>query len=1017
MDENTINAGGAEDLKRLADAITKVNTSLDAMGERDRVLATVSAQFEKMTQMISTSMTEILAVQNSAASKAEASAKTAAARRQALEEAAWEKLIFTSNKANSQIEAQQDLANSRRLERAAAAQMKALDQEITAANRQAAALQAAMEKRDLLEYQQFGKVAAARAADYAQQLEVETKWLALLASEKEKQLALEASFNAEVAKLENARVAARIIDHEREQQIEAQWLATLAADHEKALALEASFNRELAKMSAQRLAEQATATEKQRSLNTNFLTSGIGGQIATAEKAQVYGSLGGNAADKFGSAAATADIAALRRQYELLPQATRNATAGIAEHNAAMAEGHALARGLAGSLGGLWLTYGSLVPLAAGAALAASLKGVVTAGKEVEYQLKFVEALSGEAPSLDKFLGITEQTVVGIKDAAEGMRALSQNGLSARDSLKVLPDVLNLAVIGEMGVSAAALSATGVVSAFGLSLEDIGRASDIFAQAAASSNTSVQGMTEAMKQASTVAAVYGVSIEEVAAAQGTLAKVNITGTAAGTAYTNILTNLYAPSAKATKALAELGVVTAENDGTLKNSTKLLSELRDALGKYNDAAQATFYKDIFSTRGAKGASVLLDNWDSYIEKVEQAKNATGFAGEAVAKLEDSVEGASKRLQNSFGATLVKAFEPVAPALQSLILQLAQIAGSDGAVKTLTNLAETVLSLTQFVLDHGSAITTMVAIYAGVSSLTAIWTSVSAAMKAYTASAVVATTITAELGAVSRLLLASLGPIALAIGAATLAWEVFGADTAPKVESADQKLRNSIDANIERLKRETTALEERNAARGVQPPGGASDDATKLVGSLQSQYDAKKQQYDAAANSMAPPSNLGQMYSQLQTGIADGVILIATGAWPLKIHEVAPFITEVDTGPLTFGGSAMNTASFTKMPPDVQKVLRTLGREYSDENARLIGVRLDVAMKGMVAGGAKVAKMPEADRKKWAMSIAPLGKLWVENLEKRGIQAKPILAEFMDTVRQRGGKPLRDWDKEA
>ena len=155
----------------------------------------------------------------------------------------------------------------------------------------------------------------------------------------------------------------------------------------------------------------------------------------------------------------------------------------------------------------------------------------------------------------------------------------------------------------------------------------------------------------------------------------------------------------------------------------------------------------------------------------------------------------------------------------------------------------------------------------------------------------------------------------------------------------------------------------------------------------------------------------------MYSQLQTGIADGVVLIATGAWPLKIHEVAPFITEVDTGPLTFGGSAMNADSFKKIPPEVQKVLRELGREYSTENARLIGTRLEAAMKGMAAGGAKTSKMSEANRKKWADSIAPLGKLWVENLEKRGIQAKPILAEFMNTVRAHGGKPLRDWDKDV
>jgi TRAP-type C4-dicarboxylate transport system substrate-binding protein len=159
-----------------------------------------------------------------------------------------------------------------------------------------------------------------------------------------------------------------------------------------------------------------------------------------------------------------------------------------------------------------------------------------------------------------------------------------------------------------------------------------------------------------------------------------------------------------------------------------------------------------------------------------------------------------------------------------------------------------------------------------------------------------------------------------------------------------------------------------------------------------------------------------SGLPQMYSQLQTGIAEGVILIATGAWPLKIHEQAPYITEVDTGPLTFGGCAMNADSYRRMPAEVQQVLRRLGREYSAENARLIGIRYEAAMKNMVANGAKLTKMSEEDRKRWVNSIAPLGKLWVEALEKKGIPAKQILTQFMDTVRAHGGKPLRDWDKE-
>jgi TRAP-type C4-dicarboxylate transport system substrate-binding protein len=160
-----------------------------------------------------------------------------------------------------------------------------------------------------------------------------------------------------------------------------------------------------------------------------------------------------------------------------------------------------------------------------------------------------------------------------------------------------------------------------------------------------------------------------------------------------------------------------------------------------------------------------------------------------------------------------------------------------------------------------------------------------------------------------------------------------------------------------------------------------------------------------------------AGLPVMYSQIQTGIAEGCILIPTGAWPLKIHEVAPYITEVDTGPLTFGGSAMNAASYGRLPPEVQKVISKLGREYSAENARLIKVKHDLAMKNMAAAGAKISKMSQENRKKLVDSMPPLTKLWVADLEKKGIPARAMLKEFMASVRAHGGKPLRDWDNEV
>jgi TP901 family phage tail tape measure protein len=574
-----------------------------------------------------------------------------------------------------------------------------------------------------------------------------------------------------------------------------QELATADAAHALQLEKERKQQYELAGI-------RATAAERQRALNTGFLTSPIQSQIATAEKAQVYSHLGGNAAEKYGSAAAGADIAALRTQHKLLEEAVRSSRNAVGGHNDAMREAHSLARGLAGSLGGLWMTYGSIVPLVAGAALAASLKGVVTAGKEVEYQLKFVEALGGGQVNLDRLLHITDATVVSVKETAEGMRALAQNGIAAAEGLKVLPSILNLAVIGEMSVSQAALAATGTVSAFGLQLSDLDRVSNIFAQAAATSNTSVLAMTESMKQASTVASVYGSTIEETSAALGVLAKVNITGGAAGTAYTNMLTNLYTPTEKAKKALAELGVSSAHSNGELKNTTELMGELRSALAGYNDSAQASFLGDVFTVRGQKGAATLLNNWDLYIKKIEEARNVTNFMGEGVSKLEDTTEGALKRLSNNVSSSFNKAFADSSAPLQRLVMHLGEIARSPAVVSTLTSISDAILRVTTVAVEHASTLGIMLGAYTAlrvVSALPAVLAAVSAGLNAATLS--------------MRTLTAAMGWITVGVTALVVLYQLFIEKTSD-VEKADIRRQNSIQTNIEYLDREIERLRERN-----------------------------------------------------------------------------------------------------------------------------------------------------------------------------------------------------------
>lgn len=156
-----------------------------------------------------------------------------------------------------------------------------------------------------------------------------------------------------------------------------------------------------------------------------------------------------------------------------------------------------------------------------------------------------------------------------------------------------------------------------------------------------------------------------------------------------------------------------------------------------------------------------------------------------------------------------------------------------------------------------------------------------------------------------------------------------------------------------------------------------------------------------------------TSMPAIYGQLQTGVGDGTILVGTSIFALKLFEQTPFITKVNTGPLTFGAFGMNSNVYDSLPEDVQQVLTELGRGYSAENARIIESQLATLDDRFRAGGATVTEMPLEQKKEWANRLPDLGKAWVDALSARGIPAGPIMKRYIETARAQGAEPLRDW----
>jgi len=171
----------------------------------------------------------------------------------------------------------------------------------------------------------------------------------------------------------------------------------------------------------------------------------------------------------------------------------------------------------------------------------------------------------------------------------------------------------------------------------------------------------------------------------------------------------------------------------------------------------------------------------------------------------------------------------------------------------------------------------------------------------------------------------------------------------------------------------------------------------------------------------SGAVAVDGSLTSYYTDIQSGVSEGTISISTGILPNKIYEVAPYITTVNIGALYNGGMAMNKDSYNKLPPEVQKIVKDVGKEYSKALGEALMQRYQGALKAMVEKGAtqtpavRVSNLSTGEREKWVKTMPNLAADWAKANASKG-PAKEIVKTYMDALRKRGVKPARDWDKE-
>ena len=320
---------------------------------------------------------------------------------------------------------------------------------------------------------------------------------------------------------------------------------------------------------------------------------------------------------------------------------------------------------MTGGIGSALKVAGTVAGVGA-AAIGAATTAVVAFGKSsVTTGMDFDKAMSQVAATMgttsDEISGLTEyamqmgsRTVFTATQAAEALNYMALAGYDAETSMKMLPNVLNLASAGSMELARASDMLTDTQTAFGLSIERTTLLVDEMAKAASTGNTSVEQLGDAfLTVGGLVQELNGGMVDlgdgadqwvdgtqQMEIALTAMANAGIKGTEAGTHMRNMLLKLASPTSEGTKQMERLGVSVFDAEGNMRSLDKIFQDLSGTLGNLTQEQKIKAISDLFNARDIASAEALLNainqDWDKIGASVLDARISLKDAQGAIEK---------------------------------------------------------------------------------------------------------------------------------------------------------------------------------------------------------------------------------------------------------------------------------------------------------------------------------------------------------------------------------------------
>ncbi len=137
---------------------------------------------------------------------------------------------------------------------------------------------------------------------------------------------------------------------------------------------------------------------------------------------------------------------------------------------------------------------------------------------------------------------------------------------------------------------------------------------------------------------------------------------------------------------------------------------------------------------------------------------------------------------------------------------------------------------------------------------------------------------------------------------------------------------------------------------------------------------------------------------ELYEATRRGIVDGNILSFGSVDGYKLQEVEKFHTlglKMGGFPSTY---QINEKVWQQLTPDQRAIILKAAAEGAEWFAATWDRQQEDLSRRFEAEGMTIYRVPAADREKWFAPLAGIEVEWIDNLEKRGLPAKKVFADF-------------------